>query len=219
MRARATGTDNRAIALEGELLMYSFDIESPKRGTDARRYRPRRGEAALTWTDVLGLWRNDETFRSSFIDLLRASPFACYRFETPAVNVQQSGRTFEFVLVDSPEIDMPPDCTDFQNQFDSRPDDVLVFDNLGGDATMIAPRPRPGVSGYAHIADFVAHAPMEQQSRLWQTVGDTLQPMLGDAPLWLSTAGGGVPWLHVRIDSRPKYYVFDEYRAAPGRRH
>ncbi|MGI9175867.1 MAG: DUF6940 family protein [Rhodothermales bacterium] len=25
--------------------------------------------------------------------------------------------------------------------------------------------------------------------------------------MWLSTAGGGVSWLHVRLDSRPKYYA------------
>ena len=29
---------------------------------------------------------------------------------------------------------------------------------------------------------------------------------LGSQPLWLSTAGGGVDWLHMRLDKRPKYY-------------
>ena len=119
--------------------------------------------------------------------------------------------------MDSPEIDLEPDARDFQEHFDDCPDDVLVFPNLGGDATMIVPRPREGVPGYPHIAGFVRHAPMAQQLRLWKTVGETLHGLLGDAPLWLSTAGGGVPWLHLRIDSRPKYYVFDEYRV-PTRR-
>lgn len=32
------------------------------------------------------------------------------------------------------------------------------------------------------------------------------------SPRWLSTSGLGVSYLHVRIDSRPKYYSFDEYR-------
>jgi len=31
-------------------------------------------------------------------------------------------------------------------------------------------------------------------------------------PRWLSTSGLGVSYLHVRIDKRPKYYSFDEYR-------
>jgi hypothetical protein len=35
---------------------------------------------------------------------------------------------------------------------------------------------------------------------------------LSARPVWLSTAGAGVAWLHVRLDDRPKYYGFDEYR-------
>ncbi|MFY0533025.1 DUF6940 family protein [Nannocystis pusilla] len=31
--------------------------------------------------------------------------------------------------------------------------------------------------------------------------------------VWLSTSGSAVPWLHVRLDARPKYYVFGPYRA------
>ena len=30
---------------------------------------------------------------------------------------------------------------------------------------------------------------------------------------WISTAGLGVPWVHVRLDRRPKYYQYDRYRA------
>jgi len=33
-----------------------------------------------------------------------------------------------------------------------------------------------------------------------------LEDRLADTPLWLSTAGLGVSWLHVRLDTRPKYY-------------
>jgi hypothetical protein len=31
-------------------------------------------------------------------------------------------------------------------------------------------------------------------------------------PVWLSTNGDGVSWLHVRIDERPKYYTHGPYR-------
>lgn len=33
-----------------------------------------------------------------------------------------------------------------------------------------------------------------------------------DVPIWLSTSGLGVYWLHVRLDTRPKYYNHDEYK-------
>lgn len=177
-----------------------------------------RQRSQLSWLNVLDLWRGeDDAFRLFFIDALKSSPFSCYRFETPPATADSAGQSFEFVLLDSPEIDLKPDARDFQEHFDARQGDVLVFPNLGGDATMIVPRPRENVPGYPHISGFVRHAPLAQQLRLWKTVGETLHGLLGDSPLWLSTAGGGVPWLHLRVDSRPKYYVFDEYRAPYGR--
>jgi hypothetical protein len=175
------------------------------------------GHEAVSFAEAVRMWRADQdAFRLYFIDLLADCPFHCFRFETPPITAGALGRPFEFVLVDSPEIDLPADPRDFQSHFDARADDVLVFDNLGGDATMIVPRPREGVPGYAHIAGFTRQAPQAQQLLLWKTVGETLHRMLGDAPLWLNTAGGGVPWLHVRLDSRPKYYVYGPYRSRMG---
>lgn len=197
---------------------HMFGAEVEDAGGGARKYRPVRDGAPLTWADVLDLWRGtDDSFRLFFIGMLKASACPCFRLETPAVTSAGVEQAFEFVLVDSPEIDLPADPRDFQGYFDGRPDDVLVFANLGGDATMVVPRPREGITGYAHIAGFVNHAPMEQQLLLWKTTGETLHEKLGKSPLWLNTTGGGVPWLHVRIDSQPKYYVFDEYKAACGR--
>lgn len=195
--------------------MFEPRITEPAQGV--RQYRLARGASPLTYADVLGLWSNDDTFRRFFIDLLRDSPFPCYRFETPPLTRDNADRDFELVLVDSPEIDLRPDSRDFDAHFERLPGDVVVFPNLGGDATMVVPRPLPGVPGYAHIAGFSSHAPVEQQLLLWRIVGETVLRELGAAPLWLNTAGGGVPWLHVRLDSRPKYYVFDHYKryAAP----
>jgi hypothetical protein len=38
---------------------------------------------------------------------------------------------------------------------------------------------------------------------------------VGRQPVWLSTAGAGVAWLHVRLDDRPKYYGHGPYRQRP----
>ena len=42
-----------------------------------------------------------------------------------------------------------------------------------------------------------------------------LRRRVGVKPVWLSTAGAGVAWVHVRLDDRPKYYGYDAYRRAP----
>ena len=91
---------------------------------------------------------------------------------------------------------------------------VIAFPNLGNDAILVVPLPtdqRPAAD-YVHLAAFVRRAPAEQVHELWRVVGAAMEARLSDQPLWLSTAGMGVAWLHVRLDTRPKYYGFDEYR-------
>jgi hypothetical protein len=40
-----------------------------------------------------------------------------------------------------------------------------------------------------------------------------MQRRLNNKPVWLSTAGAGVAWLHIRLDDRPKYYGYTPFRA------
>ena len=60
-------------------------------------------------------------------------------------------------------------------------------------------------------------AAKEQQQLLWSLVAEQLQMRLysgpRSSPVWLNTDGSGVPWLHVRLDSKPKYIKHAEYRA------
>jgi hypothetical protein len=88
--------------------------------------------------------------------------------------------------------------------------DVVIFDNLGGDATLVAPCP-DSTGNFAHLGSFTATASAERQDALWQAVGEALASRIGPRPVWLSTAGHGVAWLHVRLDSRPKYYRHAPY--------
>ena len=54
-------------------------------------------------------------------------------------------------------------------------------------------------------------APEDQRDALWQAVGEQMTRRVGTEAVWLNTAGAGVPWLHVRLDNRPKYYRFAPY--------
>ena len=86
-----------------------------------------------------------------------------------------------------------------------------MFENLGRDAVLVVPSPNGPESDYGNIMAFTRRAPTAQNHALWSTVGRTMLQRVSDRPVWLSTAGGGVAWLHVRLDSRPKYYGFREY--------
>jgi len=166
-----------------------------------------------SYAQVLQAWRDDPEFRGFFSQLLAEAPFRAFRWETPAVTGATADRPFEFVLIDSPWLDGRPDPADFAGHFAGAGDrTVLAFSNLGGDAVMVVPCPLGPRSAYGHLAAFVRQAPAAQVQALWRCVGVAMARRLGVAPVWLSTAGGGVPWLHVRLDDRPKYYAHAPYR-------
>ncbi|HEY6725417.1 MAG TPA: hypothetical protein VI197_15385, partial [Polyangiaceae bacterium] len=79
----------------------------------------------------------------------------------------------------------------------------------------IVPCPRAEPGAYAHLAAFLRGAPPDQREALLREVGLRTRQLIGAAPLWLSTSGLGVAWVHVRIDSRPKYYQYTPYRRHP----
>ncbi len=164
----------------------------------------------ISYSDFIHFLGNDTAFQQFFIELLSDIPFKAYHWETPPVTKKTTQQSFEFVVTKSPGIDLPPEPGPFRQYFD--PDkNVAVFDNLGGDAKLIAPTPSTEKLNYSHIGVFTDQAPKERQKEFWQTVGRVTASHLSDRPLWLNTAGGGVTWLHVRLDSRPKYYLHHPY--------
>jgi hypothetical protein len=169
----------------------------------------------VAYGEVLHRWQTDAEFRSWFIGLLAASPFSAFRWETPPVTTATADRPFEFVLLDSPGLARNPDAAAFAEHFRGRTDgDVVEFPNLGKDAVMVVPCPNGPLTAYGHLAAFVRQAPEPQKHALWELVGAAMQRRLSNSPVWLSTAGAGVSWLHVRLDDRPKYYGYAPYREA-----
>ena len=80
------------------------------------------------------------------------------------------------------------------------------FPNLSGDTVLVVPMPRTGKS-YVTLKDFTDNAPMKQQQELWKLVAREAKKQVKEfGKVWISTHGLGVPYLHVRISSQPKYY-------------
>lgn len=185
--------------------------------TDARglRFAVDRGASAAAAADVLRGWHDDAGFRSWFNALLADAPFAAFRWETPAVTADSLSRPFEFVVLDSPGLASRPDRKAFAEHFAGANDGAVTFPNLGGDAVLVVPTPLADESAYGHLAAFVRLAPEAQRHAFWRTVGVAMARRVGSQPVWLSTAGAGVSWLHVRLDDRPKYYGFAPYRTRP----
>ena len=182
------------------------------------RFHVAAGGQSLAWAEVLDLWRGQPRFADAFSDVLAAMPWSIFRWETPPLTTDGLNTAFECVVVDSPELSAAPDPTPFAEHLRQAGESPVVrFANLGGDAWLVVPRPLADATVYAHLASFVRGAPRTQQRALWREVARAMQQRLGEQPVWLSTAGGGVAWLHLRLDSRPKYYMHAPYRSATER--
>lgn len=193
------------------MLDAKIEEVEPKRVT---RYVLSHGSKTLTFSDVLERWQVDPTFRAFFSELLAHSPFSAFRWETPSLHELSLSKPFEFVLLDAPRYaNRKSDRATYREYFrdDHAAHGVVSFASLGGDATLVVPSPQAEDSAYGHLAAFVRHAPASQVDALWRVVANVAKPKIGRKPVWLNTAGGGVAWLHVRIDAAPKYYGYAPY--------
>ena len=188
---------------------------------DARttRHRLQLGGEPATWRDTAAwLCADDPALRRSLTAVLAASACEAFYWETPGVKADRVDAAFEMVIVDAPGLRShraTPEA--FAAYLGPGPASVRCFANLAGDARLIAPCPLGAHEHYGHLARFVRGAPADQIDALWRSVGEALRGWWATraASVWLSTSGGGVPWLHVRLDPRPKYYAHAPYRRAP----
>jgi hypothetical protein len=171
------------------------------------------GGNPLSYEHALDLLEQDEVFREYLTSLLAGSDYSAFRWETPPISQSKVGRAFEFVLVSDPYLGTKPEPDVFSPYFAATEEDVTVLPvpNLGRTATMIVPKQLAALDAYGHMAAFVRKAPRPQVHALWQCVAHTAKANLSSQPTWISTAGGGVSWLHVRIEHSPKYYAYRRY--------
>eukprot|EP00955_Chlamydomonas_euryale_P106485 365707-Chlamydomonas_euryale.AAC.17 len=188
------------------------------------------GSTLGTWEDVLELWRTSNELREHFTKVLAAVPYEAFYWETPAVSHATLWQPFSMVVLDaSGHLQSKGDPSNFAEHILGprrncmRTNEVTDFCNLGKDATLLVPCPPTNRSGklvtayYGHLASFLRDGRKQQQHNLWRTLSEKMEKRLqaNPSPVWISTAGNGVPWLHVRIDDRPKYIKYEKYRQKP----
>lgn len=181
-----------------------------------KRYELLRDDSHLSYRELFALLETASGFRTWYSQLLADCQFAAFYWEHPPLTIDNVDNAAEFVLLDAPALaGVRPEPGPFGDQFARQPDaNILVFPNLGGDAVLVVPRPVGPLQAYPHLAAFLRHAPETQVHSLWRALAMALSGILDTSPRWLSTAGLGVAWLHLRLDTRPKYYSFAPYKTA-----
>ena len=194
--------------------MWTATTEDIPKG---RRVRIYSGEDAVSFRSYLELLEHDQDFGRWYTELLAGVKFNAFFWEHPPLCNANIDSAAEFVLLDSPTLaGLSPNLAPFKTYF-NRESDIVSFHSLGGDAFLIAPTPSEPLTACVHLAAFVRNAAETQIERLWQETGRAMRQTLGDQYLWLSTSGLGVAWLHIRLDSYPKYYQHRPYTATDGR--
>ena len=184
---------------------------------------------ALSNRTICDFWQREPAFGVFFSATLAAMPFDAFFWEVQPITALSADEPFECVVVDSPALSgVTADGGPFGAQIAAANSDdgMVTFGNLGGDALLVAPcavsGAVAGAEGYAHLAAFVRRAPEDLQHAFWARVGaalaSRLSSPLGASPVWLSTSGLGVYWLHARLDRYPKYYTHAPYRQTEANR-
>lgn len=157
----------------------------------------------MLWSDKIKNWENGtdlvdypENVQNAFI--WETSPI------TKEMNTEYREIILEHESLDKQIQDYQPfleHIEDSDNKY------VIHFTNLNGTCKLIVPMPRKGKS-YANLKFFIDSASLNQKIKFWKKVAKQIRKMLKiHDKVWVSTHGLGVSYLHVRIDTIPKYYV------------
>jgi hypothetical protein len=157
----------------------------------------------------------DKKSRESFINSIRSTGFnACY-LEFACINGDVD--VVEYTVIKTNQFP-DADWRYFKDKLDpvTKSNDnsnTLQFENLSGDATLVIPVPTLNKSidsRSGHLMEFL----LNQIDDLIKHIGLSVSQLIKSKKyprLYVSTHGRGVPWLHVRLSSSPKYYSMSEY--------
>ncbi|MEO1434713.1 MAG: hypothetical protein AAFV80_04205 [Bacteroidota bacterium] len=194
--------------------MTNYSFKTLSQSDRAFKYQVLADGQVMTNIEVLQAFETHIHFRQTYSNLLADCPFASIFWECAPMARSNQNEYFEFILLDCPAVgQLNPFDAAFREKFNESEDPlVAVFKNLGRNATLVAPKPLDPSDDFAHLLNFVRTGTAEQIDHFWLKVGETMLEVLNEHPIWLSTSGLGVYWLHVRLDSRPKYYQYLPYR-------
>jgi len=150
-------------------------------------------------------------------------------FESKPIYKQTLDEEYEFVLISTDKfLGKRQNNKTFKKYWDSYDYQGTsrkysrIFPSLSKRSTMITPVPRKEdgeyLNYYSNLQDFLIHGLTYDIRAFWNTWGKGLEDWYikiqdGDVPkVCVNTAGLGVYFLHGRLDPKPKYYKFVEYR-------
>lgn len=190
---------------------YSFHIVA--KGEHAIRFRLKKDDHFLSFTEVFDLWEKENDFVDFYIESLTQTGYDAFYWEHPALQEEYSEERYECILQRSRPLERARVNEEAFKDYIHTSQLCVDFLNLGKNARLVVPTKQANTTGYRHLGEFIRTAQTSQIRAVFQKIGRVMKEELSTARMiWLNTAGLGVIWLHIRLDTRPKYYKTKQYK-------
>lgn len=190
-----------------------FNIEIKGQNENTVRFRLKNGEQNLTFEEVFESWESNPKFVAFYKDELIKLNFEAFYWEHPAMKKEFLGKKYECILQRSRPLEHLPINESAFKDYIHLNAQATDFMNLGKNARLVVPTKRTDKEIYNHMSKFIRLAEQEQIIEVFKRVGKSiLEEIESQKLIWLNTAGLGVIWLHIRMDTRPKYYKTTRYK-------
>jgi len=190
-----------------------FNYKSKKDG-DAYVLTFTRNKVEITWRKFISLCKaNNLSFVIIIKEAILRTKFETIYFNCPPVTKADLDQVFNVAILNAPALrSVTTDVHTFADKFIDQ-NMVTSFENLNGDCLMVCPVPLEDQPEeiYSSLGPFIRSARIEQQIAFWGLVASDLETVISIRKVWMNTAGTGVSFLHLRLDSRPKYYEYRKF--------
>lgn len=165
-----------------------------------------------TWYEVITSILTSDEFAQNFHDTILSTAsshhWKAIYWECIPVS-KKTWKSIPFTMAILPAYELyntHPSSKAYQSYFSVTEDPYISFINLSGTTKLIVPTPSEGSKDPTHLLSFLKTC--TDPIGWWRYVMSTLQDDILSTTdtRWVNTHGLGVPWLHVRFDSYPKYY-------------
>ena len=168
---------------------------------------------SITWKEKINQWSNGNYQHYAKSEQFKYSNTnRRFFYETSCCN-RELNNIYEEKYIESNDLEIYREQNyesfiKYINSSNNQSKDATVFYNLSKDTLLIIPIPRKNKL-YVTIKDFMDNASIDQQTGFWKIVAEQIKSIFLETNinnLYISTHGLGVPYFHLRLCIKPKYY-------------
>lgn len=191
----------------------NYTVEIIAKNEDKIRFKIKNEEHFLTFNEVFNLWESNPNFIQFYVSELRNMGLDAFYWEHPALKTIFLENNYECIIQRSIPLETKEINENAFSDYIYKNEQVVDFMNLGKNARLVIPTKQSEKSIYNHLGKFINYATEEQIIAVFQRVGQKIKEEIEKKEtIWLNTAGLGIIWLHIRLDTKPKYYKTKQYK-------